>query len=299
MSQVDSDSLEETWSAFAGGLSPTARDWVRLASRAIGSDDAIPPWDRYVSMAPNRALPRFALSARARERVDDASLSRFVRAHHHAAFYWIIADRLVDRQTPPSRALSSLRGLLLDAWVQTLGDALSDRTAARRLIAEDLRTWRRGLALDRAALSQRQLDPATYMTAVRLRLRCVTTCTRALLLAHGLSDEANAARHATELFLFSCQCRDDAMDVEEDRACRGASVPELLGVVPGALFRVAPRVAASAREVASRGGLDAFAQWLDGYARGIQVALRGDDIGAQVFGALAVWSGVHDEMGVD
>jgi hypothetical protein len=246
-------------------------------------------WDRFVRLAPNRALPRFVGSG-----IEASTVDRYVRAHHIAAFFWVVADRIADGQCPRTRELTALRKNLLCAWAGALSDALGDRDRARNAIARDLRAWRRGLTSDRVAFRQGDLEPAEYFNSVRQRLRCVSTCARAMLEDQNQTREAAVLVRASDWFLFACQCRDDAVDADEDRSLRGASVPDLLGLSPGALVSASARLIAVASEAAKRGGLEVYAAWLRGFARDSDVALQGEPATAQAFGAFALLQGLRD-----
>ena len=233
----------------------------------------------------------------ARHLAGEAALEHLVRAHHHAAFFWVVSDRVADRQAERTEDVVALRRMLLRAWSLSLSEALGDPERARHAIARDLAAWRRGVALDRALYARRRMTPAEYRRSVGLRLRCVTTCTRALLEARSLRGDAAALVRVSDLFLMACQCRDDALDVAEDRATRGASVPDLLGLVPGALVRAGARLAWGAHREAARAGFGAYASWLHGFAREADVGLLGSDTAAQVFGAFALVDGMRHVAG--
>lgn len=292
-----SDRLSETWRAFVGAHDGADAGALRALPREVGlpvGDDG-EAWDRFVRLPPNRALPRFALPDALRDRVTEASLAAFVRAHHHAAYFGIVADRIADLQVARSEALVRARTVLLRAWERALTDAMGEAPAARSLIAEDLRGWRRGLRMEGAAFAARALAPDRYFATVAVRLRWISTSARAMLHALGARDAAGALGRACDLFLFACQCRDDALDADEDRRARGASVPELLGMSPGALVRAAVTMLRRAEEAARGGGLRELAAWLRGFAREADVWWEGEPPILQTMGAMviteAAWTG--------
>lgn len=292
------DSMDRTWQSYLDGLEGQERSLARRALRSLRlAPEREPAWDEFVRHAPNRSLPRFGVPDHALHLADEPTLQRFVRAHHHAAFFWIVSDRVADRQLARTEDVVALRQMLLRSWALALAEAVGEPVAARRAIARDLAAWRRGVALDRALFARGRMTPAEYRRSVGLRLRCVATCTRALLEARSLRGDAAALVRVSDLFMMACQCRDDALDVAEDRATRGASVPDLLGLVPGALVRAAARLAGGASREAARAGFSAYAAWLDRFAREANVGLQGSDGAAQVFGALALMDGMRQVDG--
>lgn len=292
---VSGPSLGATWRAFVGSLERGERAALEEALVSIGirGDETAHAWDAFVRLAPNRAMPRYALTASAARHLSAPALDRFVTAHHHGAFYWNLADRIVDHQAHPTPALTAARGTLLAAWVDALAACVGDRGAARAIIARDLREWRRGVDLGRAALRLGRTSPEEHLRAVSARLCCVSTAARAMLESVGERAAAAAFRRACDLFLFACQCRDDAVDDDEDRRCLGRSTSDLLGVSAGGLFRAATRLTRWAAVEAARGGFDAFARWLDGFALTADMAWPNEPAASQMFNAFALLEGLR------
>lgn len=286
----DAGSLSETWRACVERCDVTTRETLRGVPRELGlitgAEDSI--WDRFIRLPPNRALPVFALSDALRARLTSSDVAGFVRAHHHAAFFGIIADRLADRQVAPTPTLVEARRWTLRRWESTLAEALRDPGATRSLLAADLSAWRRGLGMERAAFAARSLSPSAYFQMVRLRLRWVSTTARGMLLSQGEHTASEALVRAADRFLFACQCRDDALDAEEDRRNRGASVAELLGLTPGALVRVAVTAVVRAEEVARAGGLRRFADWLGEFRSAADTWWEGEPPWVQSMGSMVL-----------
>jgi hypothetical protein len=122
-----SDAWEEVMSSSPTSLRASAESAAELIG--LGGD-----WDAFVTLAPNRRLPWFAADDGGRPFLDDEVLAKFVAAHHRAALFGLVADRMADRQAARTPQLLGLRGLLLEAWQLALGEALGDRAAARRAI---------------------------------------------------------------------------------------------------------------------------------------------------------------------
>lgn len=285
-----SGGLGDTWRRFVADSAPSTRDALRALPAEIGlplGDDGA-AWERFIQLEPNRALPSFAVprSLRGRVCVDDELA--FVRAHHHAAFFGVVADRIADRQVAPSAALREARAALLRAWERALGDALGDRRAARAHVAEDLRAWRVGLRLERAAFAARSLSPDRYFTAVSVRLRWVSTTARAMLRARGAHDASEALTEIIDRFLFACQCRDDAIDADDDRRVWGVSVPELLGLSQGSLLRAAVSSLRQAEQKARAAGFEALAIWLCAHTSEADVWWDGEPPLMQSMGAMVL-----------
>jgi hypothetical protein len=286
----DAVSLSETWRAYMERCNLTTRETLRGVPRELGliagAEDDI--WDRFIRLPPNRALPAFALPDALRARLSSSDVDGFVRAHQHAAFFGIIADRLADRQVAPTPTLVEARRWILRSWEHMLAEALRDPSATRSLLAADLSAWRQGLGLERAAFAARSLSPSAYFHMVRLRLRWVSTTARGMLLSLGEHTAAEALVRAADRFLFACQCRDDALDADEDRRNRGASVADILRLTPGALVRVAVTAIARAEQIARAGGLRRFADWLGEFRTVADTWWQGEPPWVQSMGAMVL-----------
>lgn len=221
-------------------------------------------WDDFVTLPPNRDLPSFAAEWPAEPSLGPREVARFSRAHHLAAVWGLVADRLIDRQVLRTEALTLTRRLLLSAWVDALSDATGSRRYARGLIGVSVRRWRSGARLEQRASLARAQSLEGYLTSVHLKLHWIGTSAAAMF--SESAERSLALRSAVDLFLLSCQLRDDALDDEEDRAQQGLSVAAVLGVHPGVLFRAAPRVVRAAQAEAVRGGFHRLARWLRSHA---------------------------------
>ena len=61
-------------------------------------------------------------------------VASFQRAHHLAAFYWLVRDRLADGQVTADDQLAQARELLRQRWVDTLTAATEDPGVASSLL---------------------------------------------------------------------------------------------------------------------------------------------------------------------
>jgi len=229
-------------------------------------------WSDFIQLPPNRDLPSWV----ADDAGIDASVARaFDRAHHLAAAWGVVADRIDDGQVRRPDRFAEVRGRLLDAWRAALGDACGGALAVE-LVDQSLDAWREGTAIERSLLGRpgRAEAPGDYFRAVRLRLRWVSTSAVAMLRSVGDLDRASRLERAYATFLCGLQCRDDFVDADDDRAIRGASTHEALGVPRGALLRVAPRALCMAAEACRQAAFDRLAAWIAGFAREVDVRSR-------------------------
>lgn len=255
--------IDETLESFLPRLQPRLRAVASNLPRRLGlCDHDQGRWSDFVTLDPNRDLPVFALVP-AHLSVD--GLERFRAAHHHAAYWGLVADRLADLQVRRSTELIELRRLLLHGWVDSLAAAIGDRRTARSTVCGSLCLWRRGLRSERDASRAARTSLSAYIAVTRDKLYWIASSACAMY----PSPDDPRRRHlrlAADLFLMSCQLRDDAIDDRDDVALRGASVASLLGVSAADLYRAAPRVARAAAVVAERGGHVTLAAWLSDYS---------------------------------
>lgn len=256
-------SIDETYSSLLVDL---PRQLHTVASRLpfhLGlSRHSDARWSDFVTLPPNRDLPLFAAPP---EHLLPADLSRFNAAHHVAAYWGLVADRLGDRQVEPTPELLELREWLLQRWIDALTEATSDRGAAESAVETATRRWRRSLHSERDASAAGCTDLSDYVDATRDKLHWIATSACAMYPSPE-DPRARSLRLAAELLLVACQLRDDALDDEDDRVLRGAGVASLLGLTPAELYRAAPRVVHGAAFIAASGGHDTLARWLRDHA---------------------------------
>src|SRR6185295_7349878 len=224
-------------------------------------------FEDFVTFEPNRNLPDFVTAGPAGSDAapeERARLSRFRRAHHVGAFFWLVRDRLADDQTAPDAALLQLGDLLFQRWALALEEAAGDAALARGVIADATARWRLGTADERRTLSQGQggTTPAFHAATVARKLDWITAAARTRLLADGEPQRAQQFQRAYQCFLLGLQCIDDVSDDAEDRALRGSGVAAALGCAPGALLRAAPKLVARSVDMANEGGFARLASWL-------------------------------------
>lgn len=236
-------------------------------------------WSDFVQLPPNRDLPTWVGDAcDSASRLPPQRVEAFDRAHHLAAGWGIVADRMDDGQLDAPTRFECARGHLLDAWGGALRHACGDLTLAQWAIADALRAWQEGTAIERAFFARRAgaASVQAYARSIRLRLRWVSVGAVVMLITAGRGDRVAAFRAAHEAFMFGLQCRDDAFDADADRAVWGVSVHEALGVPRGALVRAAPAALRRAASLASSGGFARFGAWVSAFAEGVDVHDDGD-----------------------
>jgi hypothetical protein len=248
----------------------------------------------FVILHPNRELPVYAADPSI---ITPDRLRPFVYAHHLGGFYWLLRDRLADRQVQPDPSLLEVRRGLFARWRASLDAATEDPALTAETIADVTNRWRRAVRAERAAL--RGCDggtaPGTYARIVTDKLRWISAAAMALLISAGQRDRAPLFQRSYDLFLLALQCIDDVNDQQEDRALHGRSVPAALGCTEGALLRAAPKLAARAAEVAAEGRFDRLASWLATFAAAIPVGRLGDPI-ADELAAIALAAEIDGEQ---
>lgn len=245
-------------------------------------------FESFVVMAPNRDLPRYAAEDPRRPgtcRLSPGSLARWRRAHHCAAVFGLVSDRLDDGQIAPDPWLLGLRDEMLAAWKVELAGALGSPARARALIGAALRALGRGNALERQALSRaKESGPGTlsaqeYVRTVRWKLRWFGVAGHGALLSLGEPRRARALRDAYDTFSVGLQCVDDALDAERDERERGASFPAALGLPPEALLAASKGLFARAARMAGEAHFHELAEWLSAMAeRAARAHVAGDPL---------------------
>ncbi|MEO5727233.1 MAG: hypothetical protein ABI134_06065, partial [Byssovorax sp.] len=222
-------------------------------------------WEDFVQLEPNRDLPIYAAEPTASwgdRLLPQTTLELFREAHYWAGIFGLLADRIADRQVVPDDRLRRLRRLFLRNWERRLSEATGDSAFARRAIADAVAAWRSGVAMERRAFARGTLETAEYANISRRKLRWIATTSRCLLITAGAPERAQLFQDVYDCFLFGLQCRDDALDVEEDAAIRGAGLPMLLGYPAGGMVRAAPKIVRRAVELASHGEFHRLSEWM-------------------------------------
>jgi hypothetical protein len=228
-------------------------------------------WGDFVGLHPNRELPVYAAQAAAGADgggfcLPPEALHRFVYAHHVGGFYWLLRDRIEDGQVfLCPNDLVELGHLLGERWQQALAEATGSAELGKLLARQAIRRWQHGTERERSLLAASAASPGQYAVMVRDKLGWIAAPSQALLLSRGDPGRVEAFRQAHDLFLLALQTIDDVIDREEDRALRGCDVAGALRCTPGALLRVAPKLAARAGMVAAAGGFGWFAGWLGAF----------------------------------
>lgn len=252
-------------------------------------------WSEFVQLPPNRDLPSWVNDCGdgapllANERV-----GAFDRAHHLAAGWGLIADRVDDGQVGDASRFDASRAHLLQAWRVALAAACGDVAIANATVDDALAAWEDGVAIERAFFAgERGLSRVgEYRRSVRLRLRWVVASAAAMLETAGDAARAEALRSMHACFMLGLQCRDDAHDAEDDRALRGAAVHEVLTVPRGALVRAAPLALRKAAVRARAAGFSRMASWVSAFADEVDVDAGETDRARSELAAFVIVEGV-------
>jgi hypothetical protein len=224
----------------------------------------------FVTLHPNRELPVYAAAdAAGIGGLSPERVASFQRAHHLAAFYWLVRDRLADGQVAENDTLAQAGELLRRRWVDNLTVATDDDGMALALVEEVTADWQRGVRGEKESLRRGITTPGMHGRMVVDKLRWISSASVALLVDGGQRERAHLFRRAYDLFALSLQCIDDVNDQKEDQALYGSSVPAALGCSGGVMVRAAPKLAARAAAVAAEGGFARFATWLGVFARAL------------------------------
>lgn len=238
-------------------------------------------WSDFIQLPPNRDLPEWINeSADSRDPLLSGDVvEAFSRAHHLAAGWGLVADRIEDGQVSPRPEFLGPRSALLTAWREALGEACRDHRIANVFIDDALSAWEMGTRIERSFFDgKRGLERAgEYARSIRLRLRWVSASACAMLACAGQQPRIPPFREAHEIFMCGLQCRDDAFDADDDRGTRGAAVHEVLGVPRGGLIRAAPRVLRRASRVAEGSAFHKLAVWVAAFAEEVDVRSNQED----------------------
>jgi hypothetical protein len=264
--------IDETFAVLVDRLPPDLRrEADRLPHRLGLTRRPDGGWEDFVVMDPNRDLPRYAAEDPAhpgRSRLAAERLLAYRRAHHCAAIYGLIADRIDDGQVTPDPALLHLRDAVHRAWIEALAGATGSPRRARAVVGAALRASRDGAAREQQALARAgrrgegTLSALDYIAFTCAKLRWFGASAHGLLLSLGEPRRARALRTAYDTFSVALQCIDDALDDASDRRARGASFPAALGLPPGGLLAAAPGLMAQAASIAGAARFHELGLWL-------------------------------------
>jgi hypothetical protein len=292
--------FDETYRWLVDGLPARLRQPAeRLPWRLGLTKSPDRPWSDFVRLHPNRELPLYAAQASggglALSAVD---LGHFLRAHHIGAFAWLVRDRLEDGQVGDGQVGDGQVGdgqvedgvhlvELAEAFEQRWRDAIIDGTGkvvlAETLFRRATLRWQRGTRAEQRVLAAGSMRAPIYAAIVREKLGWIGAPSQALLQVRGDPLRLTAFLNAHDLYLVGLQAIDDVIDMDQDRALRGAHVPGALHVSAGALLRAAPKLVKRAAATAAAGGFTWFATWLDAFADAIsRWRLEGDGLGDEL-----------------
>jgi len=286
---VPSVSIDGTFRDLTASLPESVQPVLSGLPHRLGlTSSAEGQFGDFVRLHPNRELPIYAAedsSSLDGEQMSPDRVASFQRAHHLAAFYWLVRDRLADGQVTTDDKLAQACELLRQQWVETLTAATEDPGVAQYLIEEVTEDWERGVRDEKQTLRRGVTTPGVHGRMVVDKLRWISSASVALLLDSGQLERAQLFRRAYDLFVLALQCIDDVNDQKEDEALYGSSVPAALGCSTGTLMRAAPKLAARAAAVAAEGGFGRFATWLGVFARALgtwrpEVNPIADELGA-------------------
>ncbi|MFO0562260.1 MAG: hypothetical protein U0269_29865 [Polyangiales bacterium] len=237
---------ESTWEWLIDRRAARDRALTRVLPYRIGiTSRPDGTWSDYVHHEVLYDLPAVVADVMERD-ISQRDLQHYRRAHHLAGFYGLLTDRVADGQVFQDRALEREAVWLRREWESALSIACNSGAKARRWIADERRLWKLAVSTPCA-----QIDaPSTYGKLVRDKVGHLWLSSGMMLDEFGANGATVAMlRDSFERVMIALQCHDDAADQDEDRALRGASATDLLGVDASTLHATA---ALLLREVATR-----------------------------------------------
>ena len=260
--------FDETYRWLVDGLPARLRQPAERLPWTLGltqSPDG--RWSDFVRLHPNRQLPLYAAQGPDGELgLTAEQLNHFLRAHHLGAFAWLVRDRMEDGQVKVDDQLLDLAEAFEQRWREAIIEGTGDGLLADALFRRATARWERGTRAERNVLAAGSVRAPIYAAIVREKLGWIGAPSQALLQVTGDRRRVNAFLHAHDLYLVGLQAIDDVIDMDEDRALRGADFPSALHCSAGALVRAAPKLVRLAAARAATGGFTWFATWLDAFA---------------------------------
>lgn len=256
--------IETTYSAWVAEA-PAWRGLphrLKIVSRPEGT------WDDFIRLAPNRDLPSYVVDAIPRG--CSAKLETFSEAHHCAAMFGIVTDRIVDGQIF-DRSLSIARQELLRRWIAALARGMGDSRWARTVVGAAMHAWKKGTDLERQQLRGSQSWDG-WASSVVLRLQWVSSTAVAMLDSVGASAAARGLGRTYDLFMLALQVIDDRADRVEDELQRGRA----FSIVDGCRdSRALPSILLSqAATTAANSGLSTLGAWLRDFSAMLSIPTR-------------------------
>lgn len=250
------ESVDETFEHLVARLPAAVREDAAFLPYRLGlvhrPDGA---WSDFTQLPPVHALPAMLGD------VVELDPTPYVRAHRAAGFYCVALDRVADGQVQPDEELGALQLGLRELWIASVSDLVGGEPPAAKLVARAEARLRAAIRAERTAFATWCLGPTSYARAVLDKTDWLLLASRLMLESEG----ADAARAALErghaLSILALQLLDDAMDVAEDRAVRGASIGDLMDFPPNAFVIAARVLTEHAREELASGGLTELAAW--------------------------------------
>ncbi len=257
--------VDASYDQLCRSFEPALAAEARGLPRQLGLDGEAGLWSSYATLPPVVDLPFFMAPQGTAQFL---TLAR--EAHWRGGFVGLLRDRHADAQVV-GKASSWLLDALENAWVTSLGELIGDSIAGRRQVASAIRRAEAAFVAERRAFLLRRLSFLEYADIVREK----TAWFR--LAARALADRAGRPRRDRfdsiyTLLMLSLQTFDDALDVEEDKALRGMSFGELLGLSPSSLVLISRELAELCARECFDGGLEPLGEWLKERAGNIDAA---------------------------
>src|SRR5581483_6036162 len=186
---VSSASIDGTFRELTSSLPESVRPVLSGLPHRLGLTSSNEgQFGDFVTLHPNRELPVYAAedtSVDGGGEVPPDRVASFQRAHHLAAFYWLVRDRLADGQVTADDQLTQACELLRQRWVDTLTAATEDPGVAQYLIEEVTLDWERGVRGEKQALRRGVTTPGLHGRIVLDKLRWISSASVALLIDRG------------------------------------------------------------------------------------------------------------------
>jgi hypothetical protein len=224
--------------------------WIRVSERPSG-------WSDYATLPPVVDLPGFAAAP---FEVSAPLLEAARRAHVSAGFVGLALDRVADGQAHDASQLPAIVDALRQQWVEALSVVIGDAAEARTRVTTGTAALHHAAALERAAWTRAAIGVDEYVHLIDQKTAWFRIAAVALL-ERVAPRAVSGFDQVAQLLMRSLQTFDDAEDEGEDRAARGVSVADALGVTSGTLVAASALLADAGEGRVREEGFFTLAAW--------------------------------------
>lgn len=253
-------------------------------------------WEDYSSSAPLYDMPLYVLeNAGTLDSIDSSRIVEPFRiAHHCAGFYGLLCDRLADGQCDKSEMTDYFKNHFRSCWVKYLAIAAKQREQVMCSIVESvIDLWEQGIQMDKRLIGSGKMTVISYAELIILKVRWLSLASIYLLKALGQIQRIPEFQLVFNLMLLGMQCRDDAVDHQEDTLLNSMSYPKALGVSPGALYRAGASLLRRGIHEAEEFHFHRLASWLGRHHQTPYKTTFDECPELDIFGGWLIFSGIE------